>query len=145
MPESPAVTPKIANTSTVPAIEAAAGLPRARCNTETFRPRPLILRGTTPSPPAGAWPPGGIPRFPCGAVGVPTSRARAWPTGENLRLAGGAVGVPASRARRSPIRHQLAVLPGELLDLADIVLGHEAGAGADMAGSVHRGETVCLE
>src|SRR5262245_53472215 len=38
-----------------------------------------------------------------------------------------------------------AVLPGELLDLADVVLGHEAGSRADVTGSVHRCEIVRLE
>src|SRR5262245_32769436 len=86
MPESPAVTPKIANTSAVPAIAVASGRPITRCSAETLR---------TPE------------------------------------------------STRSDINS--AVLPGELLDLADVVLGHEARAGADVPGSVDRGETVRLE
>src|SRR5829696_6824701 len=86
MPESPAVTQKIANISAVPAMEVASGLAMTRCNTEIFRTRSSELSDISS-----------------------------------------------------------AVLPGELLDLADVVLGHEAGAGADVPGSVHHGEVVCLE
>src|SRR5262249_56546684 len=38
-----------------------------------------------------------------------------------------------------------AVLPGELLDHPDVVLGHEAGARADVARSVHRNQAVRVE
>src|SRR4051812_8907181 len=68
-----------------------------------------------------------------------------------------ASGLPMTRCNREILRTRSserssersdissAVLPGELLDLADVVLGHEAGAGADVPGSVHHGEAVRLE
>src|SRR5882757_1728646 len=52
----------------------------------------------------------------------------------------------ASRTRLSrPSGIRSAVLPGELLDLGNVVLGHEAGAGADVAGTVHWREVVGVE
>src|SRR3954470_13927892 len=86
MPESPAVTQKIANTSTVPAIEATSGLPRTRCHRD---------------------------------------------------------GVRTRSSERAVISST--VLPGELLDLADVFLGHEPRAGADVPGTVDRGEVVGVE
>src|SRR4051794_16380967 len=86
MPESPAVTPKIANTRAAPAIAVASGRAMTRCNADCVRTRSS--------------------------------------EGRDIRSA---------------------VLPGELLDLADVVLGHEAGTGADVPRSVHRGEAVAIE
>src|SRR5512140_335427 len=105
MPESRAVTQKIANTRAVPAMAVASGLAMIRCTREIFRTRSSGLSIPRRLPPP-----------------VPAALS----------------GAPAIRLRRSDIRS--AVLPGELLDLADVLLGHEAGAGADMPGSVHRGE-----
>src|SRR5690349_11248635 len=86
MPESPAVTPKIANTRAVPAIAVASGRAMTRCSLDSCRTRSS--------------------------------------EGPDIRSA---------------------ILPGELLDPADVVLGHEAGARADVPGAVHRGEAVGVE
>src|ERR1700712_2038740 len=113
MPEPPAANPNTTNTRTAPAIDVASGRPITRWNRDSVRMRSSPSRT------------GRAPDARIAARGGPAG-------GTSLGLS-----TRGSMATTSAIRSS--VLRGELLDLADVVLGHDPGAGADVARAVHWG------
>src|SRR5438874_1308283 len=146
-----------------PAIEADSGRPITRWKVDNVRTRSSAggCGGGAPGTGSTTFGPAGPPfvsggRWPSAAavcrpgVELPGKRESGWLSMSFLSFPRGCCVEPA---RASPVRHARArfnayasaILPGVLLHLRDVVLGHEPRTGADVALPVHRREPVRVE